>query len=120
MQTSLISATPVLASLDIKRSVGFLQEKLGFTPVYVEQGVYGIAARDHINLHFWPCSNKAISEATSCRVQVGGITELYEHCKRERIVHPNAHLEKRPWGNLEFGVLDPDGNLITFYEAADA
>jgi catechol 2,3-dioxygenase-like lactoylglutathione lyase family enzyme len=27
---------------------------------------------------------------------------------------------RRPWGNLEFAILDPDGNLITFYEPAEA
>jgi catechol 2,3-dioxygenase-like lactoylglutathione lyase family enzyme len=36
------------------------------------------------------------------------------------MVHPNATLEDKPWGTREFAVLDPDGNLITFYEVPDA
>lgn len=118
--STFLSATPVLASLDIKRSISFLQTKLGFAPVHVEPGVYGITTREQVSIHFWPCKDKAIAESTSCRVQVTGIAALYERCKAERIVHPNAPLENKPWGNWEFGILDPDGNLITFYEAADA
>jgi hypothetical protein len=30
------------------------------------------------------------------------------------IVHPNAHLEDKPWGLKEFHAIDPDGNLLKF------
>ena len=113
-----LAATPVLASLDIQRSVAFFSSVLGFTPVHVEQGVYGVVVRDRIGIHFWAFSDAAIPRATSCRVQVAGIAALYEHCKAQGIVHPNAPLEKKPWGSEEFGVLDPDGNLVTFHEDA--
>lgn len=31
-------------------------------------------------------------------------------------MHPRAALRHQPWGVREFGVLDPDGNLVTLYE----
>jgi hypothetical protein len=39
-----VSATPVLASLDIERSVEFFVSKLGFSKVHVAQGEYGIVS----------------------------------------------------------------------------
>lgn len=111
-----ISATPILASLDIEKSVDFFASKLGFTKIHAVQGEYGIVGRGKVFLHFWACGDKHIAEATSCRVQVSGIQGLYEHCSQEEIVHPNALLSEKPWGTLEFAVLDIDGNLITFYE----
>jgi hypothetical protein len=118
--TQFVSATPVLASLDIGRSVEFFVSKLGFTRVHVSQGEYGIASSGPVEIHFWACTNRSIAEATSCRVRVQGIEGLYAECASRAIVHPNAPLDTRPWGTKEFAILDPDGNLVTFYENTDA
>jgi catechol 2,3-dioxygenase-like lactoylglutathione lyase family enzyme len=118
--TAFLSATPVLASLDIARSVGFFESRLGFTRIHAEQGVYGVVNRGQVHIHFWACQDKTIAEATGCRIRVSGIRALYERCMRENIVHPNAPLASKPWGTLEFAILDPDGNLVTFHEESDA
>ena len=114
-----ISTTPILASLDIKRSLEFFCSKLGFNKVFEEQGAYGIVCRDSIHLHFWACSEKHIAENTSCRIRIVGAESLYKQCVKSDIVHPNAKLEVKPWGTTEFGILDPDGNLITLAEWED-
>jgi hypothetical protein len=31
-------------------------------------------------------------------------------------VHPNGKIGDMWWGTREFAVLDPDGNLVAFYE----
>lgn len=118
--TRFVSATPVLASLDIERSVEFYCSRLGFTKVHVQQGTYGIVSRGAVQLHFWACTERHIAENTSCRVRVEGIEALFAHCSAFDIVHPNAALDTRPWGTREFGVLDPDGNLVTFAEWNEA
>lgn len=117
--SSLLAATPVLASLDIPRSVDFFCAKLGFTAVRAEPGVYGIVTRDGVQIHFWACADRAIAEATSCRVRVRGVDRLYAQVEPLGIVHPRAPLAATPWGTREFGVLDPDGNLITFAQWDD-
>lgn len=33
---------------------------------------------------------------------------------RGTVIHPNGHLEDKPWGQREFSILDPDNNLLTF------
>jgi len=119
-ETFFISATPVLASLDIERSVDFFCSQLGFTPVHVQQGVYGVVAHGEVDLHFWACADRKIAEATSCRFQVEGVEALHAKCVGLSIVHPNAPLQGKPWGAREFSVLDPDGNLVTFSEPGRA
>jgi catechol 2,3-dioxygenase-like lactoylglutathione lyase family enzyme len=117
--TAFLSATPVLASLDIKRTVAFYTTKLGFAELHAEQDVYGVVTRGNVSLHFWACDDRKIAEATSCRVRVTGIDALYAQCCEYNIVHPNAPLEDKPWDSREFGIVDPDGNLITFAEHGD-
>jgi hypothetical protein len=120
MPSHFIAATPVLASLDIVRSIQFFVSQLSFTEIYAEQGAYGIVSSGKVNIHFWACSDASIPKATGCRVQVTEIMELFEHCHRIGIVHPNAPLKETPWGNLEFAILDPDNNLVTFHEPVAA
>lgn len=45
-----------------------------------------------------------------------GFTKVYASCVAFGIVHPRAALETKPWGTREFGIVDPDGNLVTFAE----
>lgn len=115
-----VSATPVLASLDIERSVEFFVSRLGFTKIYAEPGAYGIVANGPVHIHFWACNDRKIAEATGCRVQVEAIADLYAVCVRHGIVHPNGSLSLKPWGTREFAMLDSDGNLVTFYQNAGA
>jgi Glyoxalase superfamily protein len=119
-QIQFIAAIPVLASLDIERSAEFFFSKLGFTKIHVAQGEYGIVSMGSIEIHFWACKDRHIAEATGCRVQVQGIESLHSQCANHSIVHPNAPLASTPWGTKEFAILDPDGNLVTFYERAEA
>jgi catechol 2,3-dioxygenase-like lactoylglutathione lyase family enzyme len=111
-----VDATPVLASLDIQRSVDFFVSKLGFDSLYAKQGEYGIVRNGPVGIHFWACSDPAIPKATGCRVQVRQIAQLFQHCQSLGIVHPNSPLHSTPWGADEFAILDPDNNLVTFYQ----
>lgn len=80
--------------------------------------MWGIVARDGVHLHFWPCTERHIAENTSCRIRVTDIDALHRELAPRQVIHPNAPLQAKPWGTREFGVLDPDGNLLTFAERA--
>ncbi|MES2129533.1 MAG: VOC family protein [Pseudomonadota bacterium] len=116
MNATMQSATPILASLDIERTVAFCCSTLGFKQVYAVQGEYAVLCHGAVSLHYWACKEAHIAANTACRIQVSGVDSLYAHCRLLGIVHPNAPLAEKPWGSREFGVLDPDKNLITFYE----
>ena len=114
MPARLVAAIPKLASLDMERSLIFI-EKLGFSRQGAYPG-YGIAERDGVQIHYWLCHDARIPTETACRVAVEGIEQLFEAYSEKGVIHPNGSLEAKPWGVLEFSVLDPDGNLITFQQ----
>lgn len=116
MSARLVAAIPKLASLDVERSLTFF-ERLGFTRLHTSRE-YGVARRDSVSVHFWLCSDPRIPRETGCRISVEGVDELFETYARLGVIHPNGHLELKPWGSREFSILDPDGNLVTFNEAA--
>lgn len=45
-----------------------------------------------------------------------GVDGLYREMEPRGVVHPMAQLGDQPWGTREFGILDPDNNLVTFFE----
>jgi uncharacterized glyoxalase superfamily protein PhnB len=110
------SVVPVLASLDITQTIQFYCSVLGFTKIYEESAGYGIVQRDSIEIHFWSCSEKHIAENTACRINVKGIDALYAEYQPKEVIHPKSPLQEKPWGTREFGVVDEDGNLMTFFE----
>lgn len=114
-RTRMERAIPVLASLDIEATLDFYAEKLGFRPV-ARHADYGIVERDDVQIHFWLTDDASVPKATSCRVDVTGIDQLYDEMSAAGVVHPNGPLTDQPWGLREFAVLDGDGNLITFAE----
>lgn len=111
-------AIPVLASLDLEATQRFYVDKLGFSAV-AQYPDYGIVERDGVQIHFWLTDDVDIPKATSCRVDVGGVDELYEEMNASGVVHPNGPLTDQPWGLREFAVLDGDGNMITFGQRMD-
>ncbi len=109
------TAIPVLLSLDIPATVQFYTTTLGFTCPYQDAG-FAILQRDSIELHFTQCNEQHLVDWSSCRVAVEGVDALYEDFSRQGVIHPNARLEDTDYGTREFGIIDRDGVLITFYE----
>lgn len=118
-RTQLERAVPVLASLDIEATQQFYADKLGFTAV-ARYPDYGIVERDNVQIHFWLTEDADIPKATSCRVDVDGVDQLYEEMNASGVVHPNGPLTDQPWGLREFAVLDGDGNMIKFGQRTTA
>lgn len=133
--TRVLGAVPVLPVAEIKPAARFYVRRLGFESVYVDTG-YGIVARDGVELHLWAATDKGwrarlsrpggapiesgaesfLAGTASCRLRVEGIAALHARAEADGIVHPNGPLADKPWGLREFAVLDPDGNLVTFFE----
>lgn len=116
MPVRFLAAIPKLASLDIERSLTFFEE-LGFDRRAVSPE-YGIIQRDGVEIHFWLCQDPSIPTETACRIAVEGIEQLFKAYSEKGVIHPKGSLEVKPWGVLEFSVLDPDGNLVTFQQPA--
>ena len=109
------SSAPVLASLDLDRSVEFYNRVLGTTSVLYDD--YAVLDSGIFSIHLWKCDDKYIAENTSCYIFVTNIAELYTELQSHGVIHPNGALEEKSYGMKEFSILDPDGNLIKFGEA---
>ena len=103
-------AMPVLASLDIAASLDFFH-RLGFETHDFGDSSYGIAIREHIEIHFWLCADRHVAENTSCYVRVNDIHALRADFA-ERI--DVGKIVETPWGMDELHVYDPSGCLVKF------
>ena len=113
-KSHLLKGIPVLASLNIKKTVEFYKAKLGFNKIGYLDDNYAVIARDNFVVHFWKCNDKIHPENTSCYVDVENIDTLYEELKTFGVIHPNGTLKNHPYGMREFAILDLDGNMIKF------
>ena len=108
-------AMPVLASLEIATSLDFFH-KLGFETHNFGDNSYGIAIREHIEIHFWLCTDKYVAENTSCYVRVNDIHALHaDFAKRFDV----GEVAETPWGMDELYVIDPSGSLVKFGQLTD-
>ena len=128
----LLEARPALPVRDIERSTSFYRDRLGFT-VRHQEAEFAIACRDAVEIHLWLANDDGwrerkgetpvvsgaesfIAGTASCRVRVTGVEALYEAFRPHGVIHNNAPLTTQPWGDRDFSIVDPDGNLITFFE----
>lgn len=132
----LLESIPALPVRNIQRSVNFYRGLLEMTPIHEEEG-FAVLARDAVTLHLWAASDESwrersgdppvvsgaesfIAGTASCRIRVEGVDGLYDVLKTRGILHPRAHLQNRAWGDRDFSVVDPDNNLVTFFERKPA
>lgn len=105
-------AIPVLASLDMARTLNFYKTVLGFQTRQFEEFNYGIAVRGDTELHFWACNDKHIAENTSCYIRVDDIAAVHRELSPK--LPSLRNVVRTAWGMDEIYVFDPDGNLIKF------
>jgi catechol 2,3-dioxygenase-like lactoylglutathione lyase family enzyme len=127
------SPTPALPSADVERAKRFYTDVLGFEVVAADKG-FALVRRDGATISVWGATDESwrekldvekpvcsgaesfIAGTASCSIEVSGVDELYEYCKSRDVVHPNGHIDDTAWNTREFGILDPDGNLVTFWQ----
>lgn len=81
-----------------------------------EYDEYLIVGKDNIEIHFFEF--KKLDPKLNygqVYIRTSEIDELYQTLlSKNDLIHPNGHLETKPWGQKEFSILDPDHNLLTF------
>jgi catechol 2,3-dioxygenase-like lactoylglutathione lyase family enzyme len=126
-------AIPALPVRRVDSSIGFYVERLGFETVHHDGG-FAVLRRDDTVIHLWEAGDESwrdrgdwarpvcsgaesfIAGTAGCRIETEGVGELYLPCRDAGIVHPRGQLRDTDFGTTEFAVLDPDGNLLTFFE----
>lgn len=91
--------------------------QLGFRQLgYVDFDGYLMVQKEGIEIHFFEF--KALDPSLNygqVYIRTDHIDSLYQSLLDKNIsIHPNGHLQLKPWGQKEFSLLDPDHNLLTF------
>lgn len=86
---------------------------------FVELGDYGdylMVQKDNIEIHFFEFKELDPKDNYGqVYIRTDDIDSLYQSFLDNKAnIHPNGQLEKKPWGQKEFALLDPDNNLLTF------
>ncbi len=110
-------AIPILPSRSINATVQFYQ-KLGFEGcAHSNDANYAIMRRGSVELHFFLHTN-FLPEASwaGCYIRVLNVDQFFNLCAQENLPEKGIprmdRLENKPWGLLEFAIVDPDGNLL--------
>ena len=95
----------------------FYISKLGFQPfVSADYDEYLMVQKERIQIHFFEFKKLDPKENYGqVYIRTNDINKLYQTIIENNVsIHPNGHLEAKPWRQKEFALLDPDNNLLTF------
>jgi hypothetical protein len=111
----LTDINPKLPMRDKGTTKEFYLENLGFKELG-DYGDYLIVAKDHIQIHFFEFKElDSKKNYGQVYIRTDDIDKLYQSLlDNNTSIHPNGHLQTKPWGQKEFSLLDPDNNLLTF------
>ncbi len=111
----LTDINPKLPMRDKTATKEFYLNKLGFSEI-ADYGDYLLIRKDNIEIHFFEFKDLDPKENYGqVYIRTNDIDRLYQALLDNKIsIHPNGHLETKPWGQKEFSLLDPDSNLLTF------
>ena len=110
---------PKLPMRDKTITKNFYVDTLGFqvfgTTYYND---YLMVQKDNIQIHFFEFKELDPKENYGqVYIRTESIDDFFQFLTDRKInIHPNGHLQTKPWGQREFSVLDPDSNLLTFGE----
>lgn len=106
---------PKLPMRKKQQTVDFYQNQLGFE-VLADYENYLLVKKDQIELHFFEFKTlNPLENDGQVYIRVTEIENLYNSLLNNNVaIHPNGHLDQKPWGQMEFSLLDPDHNLLTF------
>lgn len=94
--------------------------QLGFRVVgNVDYADYLMVEREGVQLHFF--AFRELDPGTNygqVYIRTDAIDTLYNTMLENGVpIHPAGPLHQKPWGQMEFSLLDPDNNLLTFGQA---
>ena len=115
---TLTRVAPELPVHDVADSARYYEAKLGFHLVMrMPAGDYAIVERDGVALHLFESASPTRSPG-SVHVFATGLDELLAELEA-RGARITQAIVIQPWGNRDFRVVDPSGNVIKFTEPLD-
>jgi catechol 2,3-dioxygenase-like lactoylglutathione lyase family enzyme len=114
----LTNIVPKIPMRDKAKTKEFYLKQLNFKEIN-DYGDYLIMGKDSIEIHFFKFIDLDPKENYGqIYIRTNDIDEFYSLLVNHKVsIHPNGHLQIKPWGQKEFALLDPDHNLLTFGQA---
>ena len=123
MNSKIIGSRYVLAVQDLKKSVAYYREQLGFTTVWDGEGWHFLArGKFFVMLGECPDDRSAFethNHSYFAYIDVENIDDLYRELS-DKHVDILSHIENKPWGQREFSVRTIDGHRMMFGEKIEA
>ena len=113
----LTDINPKLPMRDKALTKEFYIKKLDFQEIgSADFAGYLMMQKDNIQIHFFEFKELDPKENYGqVYIRTDDIDKLYQSLLDNKIgIHPNGHLQVKPWRQKEFALLDPDNNLLTF------
>jgi uncharacterized glyoxalase superfamily protein PhnB len=111
------NVAPLLPANNVAEAMAWYREVLGFGDAWLyENNDYAIVKRNGVEIHLFPMKIDPKKSDFMVYIRVSEIEKLYEEYKAKNLIHPNAPLQVKPWGQKEFAVVDLNGALLTFGE----
>ena len=120
--TRLLELNPVIPVRDMPAALAFYEAQLGFRKVFDDTSGpgtpmnYAGVRRDSLCLHLQTMAPDENPTMPLIRIRVEQIEELYEEYKGKGLISANGQLEAKPWGSKDFGLYDPNGAALVFFE----
>lgn len=112
---NLMRVAPELPVTDMAQALQYYAQQLGFDVVMaMPAGEYAIVERDSIALHLYHDAAGRQSPA-SIHIFVNGLEDLVTELQGRGAPFIQG-IVSQPWGNRDFRVADPAGNVIKFTE----
>jgi len=118
----IITVNPVIPVKNMRESLAYYERKLGFKKLFDDVGkgkeaiTYAGVGRGTVCLHLQAMVAGQDDAMPLIRIAVENIEALYEEYSKQGVVAQTAHLEEKPWGSKDFGLYDPNGAAIVFYQ----
>lgn len=113
----LTSVVPKLPMRNKAATRDFYITQLGFSDIGAEDyDGYLLLKKDNVEIHFFEFRELDPKDNYGqVYIRTNDIERFYNSLLENKIsIHPAGHLQAKPWGQMEFAMLDPDNNLLTF------
>lgn len=100
----------------------FYLTKLGFEDIgAADYPEYLMVRKDEVEIHFFLFKDlNPLENYGQIYIRTDNIIDWYELALERKVRMPEAgHLHAKPWGQMEFSLLDPDHNLLTFGQSVE-
>jgi catechol 2,3-dioxygenase-like lactoylglutathione lyase family enzyme len=118
----LTDISPKLPMRDKEITRDFYLNQLGFREIgSADFDGYLMLQKDNIQVHFFEFRALDPSENYGqVYIRTDDIDNFYQSLLDNKTrIHPNGQLQVKTWGQMEFSILDPDNNLLTFGQSLE-